>query len=277
MIKLILKLWENFKEYIILVLFLITSLILLTQNNNPGVQKARAIAFGSFATVTSVVSNFFSTAQIQKENEELRKVNAELMIQLSRLREFGIVNKELKGLMEFKDTSSFPLVPASIVSKSLSLTQNSFTLNVGIHDGVEPGMPVINYEGFVGIINSTSDDYSIVRTLFNVDLKVTVKNERSRLNGIMKWSGADLVIIDVPKTYDYELGDRIVTSEVSSIIPIPLPIGIVKEINEKDSPIFNFVKIKSFADLLNIEHVFVLGLVQSTQKNNLELNFYKTD
>lgn len=274
MIKFILKLWQNFKEYIILVLLIIFSLILLTQNHNPGVQKVRAIAFGSFAAVTSVVTDIFSTAKIRKENEELRRVNTELMLQLSKLRKYGIVNKELKGLLNLKDTCSYPLIPASIVSKSLSLTQNSITLNAGKADSVKPGMPVINYQGLVGIVESTSDDYSIVKTLYNIDLKITVKNERSRLNGIMKWNGEELIIVDVPKTYDYEIGDRIITSEVSSIIPVPIPVGIVRQVSRVESAIFNIVKLIPFADLQSVENVFILGLVESKQKKDLELNFY---
>lgn len=268
------KIWKEFKEYIILILLVLTSLILLTQNNNPQVQRVRAIAFGSFAVVTSVVTDLFSTARLEKENEELRRVNSELMMEISKLRKYGIVNEELRGLVNLIDTSGLPLTPAYIVSKSLSQTQNTITLNVGLKDSIKPGMPVINNMGLVGIIHSISEDYSIARTLKNVDLKITVKNERSRINGIMKWSGEELIIIDVPKTYDFEIGDRIVTSEVSSIIPVPVPIGIVSEISGVDPGIFNIVKVKPFVELLKIEHVFVLAIVQSKQKQNLELNFY---
>ena len=78
-------------------------------------------------------------------------------------------------------------------------------------------MPVINDQGLMGIIYSTSDDFSIARTLRNRDLKLTVKDERSRIDGIMKWNGEDLVMVDIPKTYDIKPGDRIITSELSSI------------------------------------------------------------
>ncbi len=274
MIKFFSKIWENFKEYIVLILLVISSLIILSQNKNQEVQKVRAIAFGSFAVVTSIVSDLFNTSNIKSENEELRRVNSELMMQISKLREYGILNEELRGLAGFKDTSAYPLIPATIVSKSLSRTNNTFTLNVGRKDSVKPGMPVINNQGIVGIVHSISGNFAIVRTLENVDLKLTVKNERSRIHGIMRWDGEELAIINVPETYDFKPGDRIITSEVSYLVPVPIPVGIVAEMRNVETEIFSRVKVKPFANLLNIENVFVLGIVQSKQKENLELNFY---
>jgi rod shape-determining protein MreC len=275
MFRFLSKVWTNFREYIALILLILLSLIILSQNKNPNVQKIRAIAFGSFATVTSVISDLFSVTDLKRENEELRETNAKLMIQISRLREFGIVNKELKDLLAFKDTTGFPLIPASIVSRSLSMTQNTITLNAGKKDGVLPGMPVINDKGFIGIVSSVSEDFSIARTLNNVELRLTVMDERSRINGILKWTGEELIIINIPNTFDVEAGDRIITSDVSSIVPIPIPIGIVEEFRRGETGVFSYIRVKPFADLTPVENIFILAKVKSKQIDNLELNFYR--
>jgi rod shape-determining protein MreC len=136
-------------------------------------------------------------------------------------------------------------------------------------------MPVISYKGLVGIIQTCSDNFSIARTLKNVDLKITVKNEKNRLNGIMKWNGENLVIIDVPRTYDFDIGDRIVTSEESSIFPVPIPVGVVSKIEEERTGLMNIIQVEPFEEVLTVEHVFVIMLVESDEKNNLELNFYR--
>jgi len=275
MFRFLSKVWSNFREYIALILLILLSLIILSQNTNPNVQKIRAIAFGSFATVTSVISHLFSVTDLKRENEELRETNANLMLQISRFREYGIVNKELKDLLAFKDTTGFPLIPASIVSRSLSMTQNTITLNAGKKDGVLPGMPVINDRGFIGIVNSVSEDFSIARTLNNVDLRLTVMDERSRINGILKWTGEELIIINIPNTFNVEAGDRIITSDVSSIVPIPIPVGIVEEFRQGEEGVFSYIRVKPFADLAPVENVFILAMVKSKQIDNLELNFYR--
>lgn len=274
MLKLLSNVWTSFRGYLILILLVILSLTLLTQNNNPQVQKVRAVAFGSFAAVSSVFYDLFNIAQLKDENEVLRQINTEMMLHLSMLREQGILNKELRGMVGLKDSTSWPLIPATVVSKSISLTQNTITINAGSKKGIKPGMPLISYKGFVGIIQSTSDDFSIARTLKNVDLKLTVKNEKNRINGIMKWDGEKLVIIDVPRTYDFDIGDRITTSEVSSIVPIPIPVGVVAKIDAGQTGILNLIQVTPFEEVLSVEHVFVIQIVESEQKNNLELNFY---
>lgn len=273
MIRFISSIWENFKEYVVLVVLIILGLVLLSQNNSQGIQKVRAIAFGTFASVTSVFSDIFNVSNLKKENEELRRTNAEIMLQLSRLREYAIVNDDLKGLLGFKDSTDYPLITASIISKSLSKSQGTITLNSGKIDGVKPGMPVITDKGIAGIIYSVSDNYSIARTLNNVDLNLTVKCERTRENAVMKWSGDKLVMINVPKTFGLKKGDRIVTSELSSIVPIPLPVGVVAEIGNLEMGIFNEVRIQPFVDFQKVENVFVLGLIKSKEIDEIEFNF----
>jgi rod shape-determining protein MreC len=274
MFKLLSYVWDNFKEYLVLILLVVLSLTLLTQNNNPQIQKVRAVAFGSFASVSSVFYDLFNITQLKNENAILRLTNAELMIQISMLREQGILNRELKGLLGFKDTTSLSFFPATIVSKSLSVTQNTITINAGQKDGIKPGMPVLSYRGFVGIIQSCSESFSIARTLKNVDLKFTVKNEKNRLNGIMKWDGEKLMIVDVPRTYDFDVGDRIITSEVSSIIPVPIPVGLVSKIEEDKTGLMHLIQVTPFEEVLSVENVFILLMVENEEKNNLELNFY---
>ena len=274
MLKLLSYVWDNFKEYLVLIILVILSLTLLTQNNNPQVQKVRAVAFGSFAAVTSVFYDLFNITQLKNENAILRETNAELMIQVSMLREQGILNRELKGMLGFKDTTILPILPATIVSKSLSVTQNTITINAGQSDGLKPGMPVLTYRGLVGVIQTCAENFSIARTIKNVDLKLTVKNEKNRLNGIMKWDGEKLTIVDVPRTYDFDVGDRIITSEVSSIIPVPIPVGLVSKIEEDKTGLMNLIQVTPFEEVLSVENVFILMIVENAEKNYLELNFY---
>jgi len=273
MIRFFVSVWTNFKEYIVLIILLIISLILLSQNNAAGIQKVRSIAFGTFASVTSVFTDLFNISNLKKENEELRRTNAEMMLQVSKLREHGIINKDLQNLLALKDSTNFPLISASIVSKSLTKSQGTITLNAGKIQSVKVGMPVITDKGLVGIVFSTSDNYSIARTLTNVDLKLTVKSERTRENAVMKWNGDWLVMVNVPKTFNIKKGDRIVTSEISSIVPFPLPVGVVAEFGNVETGIFNEVKIQPFVNFQEIENVFVLGIVKSKEIDNIEFNF----
>jgi rod shape-determining protein MreC len=273
MIRFISSTWENFKEYIVLVVLIVISLVLLSQNDTQGIQKVRTIAFGTFASITSVFNDVFNISNLKKENEELRRTNAEIMLLLSKLREYAIVNNDLKGLLALKDSTEFPLITATIISKSLSKSQGTITLNIGRSDSVKQGMPVITDKGIAGIIYSVSNNYSIARTLNNVDLNLTVKCERTRESAVMKWNGDRLVMVNVPKTFGLKKGDRIITSEISSVVPVPLPVGVVAEISNVETGIFNEVKVQPFVDFQKVENVFVLGLIRSKEIDEIEFNF----
>jgi len=275
MLKQFSNFWNKFKEYIVLVILVLISLFTLSNNNSNSIKNVKTIAFSSFAFISNIISNITTSTIVKNENVQLRKMNAELMLQINLLRQYGIENQELKKLLSLKDTTSLPLIPASIVSKSFNTTTNTFTLNSGSNEGVKPGMPVINDFGFIGIVQNVSDNYSIIRTLKNVDLHVTVKDERSRVNAILKWDGNNLILTNIPFTSDIKIGDRIVVSELSTIVPISLPIGYIKSVEYSTTDIFNKVILEPFTDLTTIENVFIIKMLQSTEIKNLELNFYK--
>lgn len=271
------KFWEDFKEYIVLVILLVLSLVLFSFNKNTSIKKVRSFAFVSVSYVNSLISDVFSFTQLRSENQRLREQNSALMLEVNKLREHGIVNEELKKLIGFRDSVNYPLIASKIVAKSYTNSQTIFTIDVGEDKGVKPGMPVINNAGLLGIVSNVASNYCTVKTLKDRELKLTVKNQRSRCDGLMKWSGDDLIIYDIPKTNDFEIGDRIITSELSSIVPIPIPVGVVKEISKVETGIFKEMKIKPFVDFDRVSNVFVLGIVNSKIKNNFELNFYKNN
>jgi rod shape-determining protein MreC len=268
------KFWDDFKEYIVLVLLLVLSLIIFSSNKNAKIQKVRSYAFVSFSFINSAISDVISYTQLKYENDRLRYQNSQLMMQVNRLREYGIVNEELKKLIGFKDSVNYPLITSKIIAKSNSNSQTIFTIDVGTNKGVRCGMPVITDVGLLGIVTAVASDYSIVKTLKDREVKLTVKNQRSRCDALMKWNGEDIIIYNIPKTNDFEVGDRIITSELSSIVPIPIPVGVVKEISKVETGIFKEMKIKPYVDFDRVSHVFVLGIVNSEIKNNFELNFY---
>jgi rod shape-determining protein MreC len=88
----------------------------------------------------------------------------------------------------------------------------------------------------------------------------------------MKWNGEWLVMVNVPKTFNLKKGDRIVTSEISSIIPFPLPVGLVYEVTNVEQGIFNEIRVHPFVDFQKVENVFILGIVKSKEIDELQFN-----
>lgn len=275
MIKLGRKLWEDFKEYIVLTVLLLISLYFISISEHESTKNFRAFVFGVFASVTSGISDIANISDVKSENIRLRRKNAELMLEVQMLREYGIANQQLKRLIGLEEKYSYKLYPAVVMSKSTSASQSNFTINIGEDEGVKPGMPVVNDAGLVGIVYSVSGGHSIVRTLMNINLSIMVKDQRSRESGILKWNGESLRVTNLSMTADVEIGDRIFTSELSSIIGISLPIGVVKDILNPRESIFKELVVQPFVDFTTTEYVFVVDYVESKVIDSIEVNFYR--
>ncbi|MDP3150925.1 MAG: rod shape-determining protein MreC [Ignavibacteria bacterium] len=270
------NIWNQFKEYLVLVFLLLISVLLISRSDHPSVKNLKTTTFGTFAFVTSFFSDVIPSTGLKSENTKLRKQNAELMLEVNKLREYGIENVELKNLLSMKDTIAYQLIPAAVILKSFSTDQTTFTLDKGKEEGIKAGMAVITGEGLVGVIDQSSEDFSLVKTLKHLNFRVVVKDQRSRFQGILHWTGSQLIISNLPKTSEIKLGDRIITSELSSFIGQPFPIGIVKKIINPDEGYFNNVLIKPFVEIEKVENVFIVAAIPHKIKNSVELNFYNS-
>lgn len=264
--------FNRFKEYIVLVLLLVSSLFLITVNNNSKVKNVRIFALGVFASVNSAIVNFGHIFEDTDYIDGLEKRNAELMLQVNELRNFALENKELNDILQFNTSTNYDLITAKIVSRLVSKINGYFIISKGISDGIQQGMPVITDRGLVGIIITTADNYSTVRTYENSLFRVAVKVQRSNVDGILSWDGINLLVKNVPTTEDVEIGDRIIVSELSSMLPPSIQVGIVSEKESTISGVLTNLKVKPFADIGSLKNVTVLRITKNFQLDSLEQN-----
>lgn len=265
----------NIKEYLIFSLLVVISLILIFSNDNSQVRFFRAIAVGFTGTIQSGVSAVPNVFEIQKENQFLREKNIELSNQLSELKEAKLENIRLTKLLGLKNKNFSGVVIASIINKSLVQARNTITLNVGEADSIKINMPVITDDGLVGRIVSTSKNYSIAQILLNRNLHISVKVQRSRVDGILNYDGTENVTVNnVPKSADVKTGDILLTSEYSNYFPAGIPVGIVIEEGNLDN-LFKKVIVKPLVNFTTLEEVFVLKHLPDNEKIMLE-EYYST-
>ena len=268
------KILNTFKEYFVLILLLLISLVLLPQNNNPSVKKIKSYGFAGVAVVNSAIADFISLFRDDSALEEQKKLNAELMLELNMLREHALENETLRNLLEYKDTSEYNLVPAKVISKIISGTKSNMIVNRGTGDSVGVGMPVINEKGLIGLIVNSSGNFSQVRPINNSNLKITGRIERVNADGILSWDGRKLVMKNLPSTVNVRIGDRIVTSDFSTIVPPAIPVGVVSDVTAIYSGTLLNVTVEPFADINSVTDVFILQFVLSKQIDDFELNLF---
>jgi rod shape-determining protein MreC len=263
------------KDYLILSLLIVISFFLIASNDNTQVRFLRAVAVGFVGAVQSGFSAVPNVFEIQKENEFLREKNIELSNQISSLKEAKLENIRLTKILGLKETKISGVIIASIVNKSLIHARNTITLNVGEGDSVKVNMPVITDDGLVGRIVSTSKNYSIAQILYNKSLSITVKDQRSRVDGILNYEGSgNLVINNVPKSADVKAGDVIITSQYSNYFPAGIPVGTVTEEGNLDN-LFKKIIIKPSVSFTSLEEVFILRHLPESERLDLENAFLK--
>ncbi len=265
------------KDYLILTFLVVVSLFLIFSNDNAQIRFLRAVAVGVMGTVQSGMSVVPNVFEIQKENEFLREKNIQLANELSSLKETKLENIRLSRELGLKEKSISGVVIARIVGKSLIQARNTITLNVGDNDSVKVNMPVITDDGLVGRVVSVSKNYSIAQILYNRNLNISVKDQRSRVDGILNYDGAgNLVINNVPKSADVKPGDLIITSPYSNYFPSGIPVGTVVEEGNLDN-LFKKIIVEPSVSFTDLEEVFILKHLPDKERLDLESSYFKKD
>lgn len=259
-----------FKEYAVLSALLVASLILMALGDNTQIRHIRSVVTVVYGVVQDQLSFIPRYLALRSESDMLRRMNIDLADEVSRLRDARIENGKLRDLLSLKESSRFPLIAGKVIGKNLTLLRNTVTLNVGRLDGILPHMPVINEGGLLGVVSAVSDHYSIVRILLNADFRASAKVERSRVDGILAWDGNALLLTNVARTLDVNVGDSLVTSDYSSTYPPNIRVGVIREVTQQQGSLFKRVVVSPGVDFVTAEDVFVISYIPDPERQELE-------
>jgi rod shape-determining protein MreC len=211
---------------------------------------------GAVENAFGFIPNYF---ELGSENRILREQNLTLSEDLIRLREAKLENTRLRQLLALKERSPFTYVSATVVGKTMSLLQNTITIDAGEGDGVKPGVPIVTDAGLVGRVTLTSSHFAMGQILWSKDFRASAKVERGRVDGILQWEGGEsLSLKNVAKTLDVLVGDVVITSEYSTIYPPGIKIGVVSKTSQTPGALFQTIEVMPSVDLSRLEQIFVI-------------------
>jgi len=169
------------------------------------------------------------------QHEILRKsINQELNIKLNQLERDNLRLRQLLDLQNFSEANK---LNASVISRNTGTWWRKILLNKGSHNGVSTGDVVTGPGGLIGIVENTSKLTSSVQLLTSPNIKVGVWNQRANLHGLLIGVGTK-----TPKLFFYSknaninIGDYILSSPASTILPPNIPIGIIQSIDNESKP-----------------------------------------
>lgn len=220
------------------------------------------------------VQDFF---KLKKTNARLAEENARLLQELRQFRDMDNAEKEKTATDSLGFSSSFQMIPATIVKISRNKQHNYFIINKGYEDGVFPESGVITSNGVVGIIDAVDRHYSYGLSLMNTNLNVSARLGIDGAIGPMKWDGISssrALLQEISIQNELTPGDTVWTSGFSSIFPAEIPLGITGESRVINGATYE-IDVELFQDFNNLKYVTVAinsGREEILYLENLENN-----
>lgn len=260
------------RDYIITAVFLLIALGLMVNRHQGGLQNLRKASITILSYLEQPLSKIRIYRQAVSTNNYLHRQNVLLQDELNRLRSVEQQNRVLRDLLNLRDESTLPLIPAQVVSKELISMNNSLTLNVGINDSVKVGMPVINSDGLIGQIILTSGSHSQVLPYIHTMFRVSAQIENTRAYGIVSWPGRsnrELLLQFIPETVPVSVGQRVLTSGYSNHFPEGIPIGEIIRIESIEGVENQEIYLRAYADLFTLAEAFIVEFEPDTSIQTL--------
>lgn len=212
-----------------------------------------------------------SKAQNLKEIEELNKENEALKTELASAKEsLNRYQNELQELQELRELyaldDEYPELnktAAHVFAKDSSSWFSNFYVDKGSDDGIFEGATVMCGEGLAGIVTECYGSYSKVRAVIDDRSKISAKimpsNVLCTLEGnINKYQDGYLEAINIDKDAAIEVGDKVITSNISRRYHPGIVIGYIKEITLDSNNLTMTAKITPAVDFYNIGSVLIV-------------------
>ena len=202
--------------------------------------------------------HYFALQNTTRENEEIRRENDALKLQLAQLQGKAAEADRLAGLLNFRQAhADVPMLGARVIATGAGTASLTIRLDRGERDGVRKNMGVITPDGVVGKVVETYPNASQVLLLTDKESGVGAMLADSRIQSPVGGQGEPLLVMKyVPNDDEVNQGERVITSGMDRIFPRDLPVGTVTEI--KPGNPFKQIRIKPAANLERLEEVLVL-------------------
>lgn len=219
------------------------------------------------------VRSFFSLTRL---NEELTMRNFYLERQVDQLRRlYGDLTRDTTVLertgLEYLE--KYQLVPAKVVTNSVSERNNLMTIDKGRADGVEPDMGVACGNGVVGVVYLASDHYAVVIPVLNVAASRISCSIRGRgYFGYLQWDGRDAAVAyveDIPRHAKFKRGEWVETSGYSSIFPHGVLVGQIEKVFNSADGLSYRLQVRLTTDFGALRDVYVINDQSHVERRKL--------
>lgn len=212
--------------------------------------------------IRGIWNHYFALRNTSRDNEQLRRENDQLKLQITQLQSKAGEAERLAALLKFHNShEAVPMIGARVIGAGAGTASQTLDIDRGERDGIRKNMGVITPDGVVGKVVETYADTSQVLLLTDKDSGVGAMLADSRIQSPVGGTGEPLLVMKYVANDDtVNVGQRVVTSGMDRIFPKDLPVGTVADIKAGNP--FKQIRVRPAANLEQLEEVIVLLTLQ---------------
>ena len=223
------------------------------------------IAYTANSKLKEFVDLCLNFSTVKAENKSLADENAKLKQKLLEYSDLKAQNDELRKVLKFKDSrDDYNYIATNIIGYSGGNILDGYIVDKGKNDGIEKGMIVIAANGLVGQVTSVASNWSIIKSILNENVAVSVKVDSTKentgiLRGYRESDGTSVCKVEnLPMDSNIKVGDTIVTSGLGQIYPKDIMIGKVESVEEDKVNVMKNAVVKPNVDFNKLEELFIV-------------------
>ncbi len=209
---------------------------------------------------TAVRQQMRTRYQLVEDNRRLQETLMLLKSELLKYSQMKQENEKLRALLGSPIQSDSRVEVAEIMSVATDPFEQRIVINKGSTDGVYEGQPLIGENGIIGQITDVSPNLSRAILISDRKHSLPVRVVRNDIRGIASGTGQIdmLVMDDLPRNVDIQVGDLLVTSGLGGKFPRGYPVARVVDYSADNGTGFAEVKARPIEDLNRLRYVLLM-------------------
>ena len=253
------NLFQKHRDKTLLGILIVVSLTLLNLPQPAKMGMVKYALNALFLPVDRATHFIEGYVGVKDENRRLRRMVASLTLERERLLQFKDERERLRRLAAFKEEQFYNLVPCEVVGRNLDRFQTVLVIDKGSKDGLEPRMPVLSYQGYVGQVLQVFEDSAWIKLVSSKNSPVSCIDKRSRVVGILEWRHHDYFdLTSVSVVEDVRAGDTLLTSGFGGVVPKGFTVAVVTKVMPAADGLSLKVDARSRINFRSLEAVFVM-------------------
>lgn len=227
---------------------------------------AEKVIYAPFKFIINKVNDY-------KELVNIKKKYSKLLPQVDRIESLNAENIELRKQLDSMKKelnidytiNDYEFLNATVINRDTAHWYNKITIDKGTHNGVEVNMIVVNSQGLIGRVISTTTFTSDVRLITTTDtvnkISITINDGKNSVNGLIdkyNYNTGYLEVEGISNTEKINIDSYVYTSGLGGIFPSGILIGKVVNVTTDEYDLAKMIDVEPIANFNDINYVAIL-------------------